>query len=397
MTRVAYLVNQYPSVSHTFIRREIAALERAGIEVHRFSIRASADGFVDPDDHTESTKTEVLLHSPAEVLAHTLLVALSKPISFIRTILIALASAIRSPLGLKHFVYVAQACWLLRRCARRDINHLHAHFGTNPAAVARYCRRLGGPRYSFTIHGPDEWDSSRGYQLAEKAIDAEFVACISHYTGAQLRRFLPTEHWPKVQIVRCGVDSLFLDQELASTSHSNNLVFVGRLSPQKGVPLLVDAFSRIAPDYPDARLVLCGDGELRSEIEQQVSDCGLQGRVEITGWIDAATVREHLLAARAVAMASFGEGLPVAIMEAFALGRPVIATSIAGIPELVKPGVNGWLVPAGDLDSLAAAIRECFDSDERSLRVMGEHGRAAVAAQHNIDAAVAPLIERFTE
>src|SRR5690606_18965936 len=109
------------------------------------------------------------------------------------------------------------------------------------------------------------------------------------------------------------------------------LVCIGRLTPQKGQLLLVDAIKRLADEGVDAKLVLAGDGEMRLEIERRITQAGVQDRVQITGWVDEAAVRQHLRAARALVMSSFAEGLPVVIMEAMAMGRPVIATTIAGI------------------------------------------------------------------
>lgn len=389
---VAYLVNQYPSVSHSFIRREIMALERAGMTVHRLSIRKSAHGYVDAADKAEAQKTGVLLDAPGALLRDTLVVALTRPVRFVGALRLALGSAWRTTAGLKHLAYLCEASAVARRCVAVKAQHLHAHFGTNPATVARLCHKLGGPPYSFTIHGPDEWDSPRDYQLADKTIDAKFVACISHFTAARLKRVLPIDQWGKAQVVRCGIDGSFLEEpQTRAWGPSDTLVFVGRLSAQKGVPLLIDAFAQLAKTHPRARLTLCGDGEMRGEVEKRIAELGLSDRVTITGWLDSAGVHEHLRSARALVMASFAEGLPVVIMEAMALTRPVITTSIAGVPELVKDGENGWLVPAGDVDALVRAMAVCLDADADTLLAMGRRGRDAVTYQHAIDRAVVPL------
>ena len=122
-------------------------------------------------------------------------------------------------------------------------------------------------------------------------------------------------------------------------------------------------------------LVLAGDGALRGAIEERVRALGLQEHVRITGWIGSVEVRKELEAARALVLPSFAEGLPVVIMEAMALRRPVITTYVAGIPELVRSGESGWLVPAGDVDALADTIVECLDASGELLERMGRAAR----------------------
>jgi glycosyltransferase involved in cell wall biosynthesis len=124
---------------------------------------------------------------------------------------------------------------------------------------------------------------------------------------------------------------------------------------------------------------------MRAEIEKMVREFGLQDRVRITGWVSSDRVREEILAARAMVLPSFAEGLPVVIMEAFALRRPVITTYIAGIPELVKAGENGWLIPAGSICALTAAMEDCLSRSSDEIQRMGDEGRRIVIERHSID------------
>jgi glycosyltransferase involved in cell wall biosynthesis len=157
---------------------------------------------------------------------------------------------------------------------------------------------------------------------------------------------------------------------------------VGRLSEQKGQLLLLEAAAEVAATAPDFRLTLVGDGELRAPTERRIAELGLGDVVEITGWADEAEVRRRILAARALVLASFAEGLPVVIMEAMALRRPVISTWVAGIPELVDADC-GWLVPAGDAGALAGAMRAALSAPPERLAAMGRAGRARVEARHD--------------
>jgi hypothetical protein len=141
--------------------------------------------------------------------------------------------------------------------------------------------------------------------------------------------------------------------------------------------------------------VLAGDGEMRPEVEALIGSLGLRDAVRITGWIDSSRVREEILAARALVLPSFAEGLPVVIMEAMALRRPVISTFVAGIPELVRTGEDGWLVPAGDVDALQQAVEACLAAPEELLAGMGEAGRERVLARHSADVEAAKLAHLF--
>ena len=172
---------------------------------------------------------------------------------------------------------------------------------------------------------------------------------------------------------------------------------MGRLTAQKGQLLLLDAAQRLVRQGVDLKLVLAGDGEMRPEIERVIKDCGLEDHVEITGWLDEQAVRSRILSARALVQPSFAEGLPVVIMEALALRRPVISTTIAGIPELVKHGENGWLVPAGNIDELAAAMRRCLRASAEQIDAMGRAGQQRVRQMHHVEDEVAKLEHLFAE
>ncbi|HWH82051.1 MAG TPA: glycosyltransferase, partial [Burkholderiaceae bacterium] len=176
---------------------------------------------------------------------------------------------------------------------------------------------------------------------------------------------------------------------------SNTLVCVGRLCEQKGQLLLVQALHKLVAQGVDARLVLAGDGEMRAAIESLVASLGLAGRVRITGWIGSAEVRAEILAARALVLPSFAEGLPVVLMEAMALRRPVVTTFVAGIPELVRDGVDGWLVAAGDVEALAEAMRACLNAPANQLARMGDAAHERALARHDIDREAAKLCALF--
>lgn len=397
--RVAYFTNQYPKVSHSFIRREILALERQGVEVERVALRGWSDPLVDPDDIAERKKTHYLLQRGiGGLLPATLRQLLSNSPAWIRAARMALRlSRMSDRPAPYHLVYLAEACELIRWCRERKIDHLHVHFGTNPTEVAMLAHLMGGPVYSFTVHGPDEFDRPLGLHLREKIEAASQVIAISSYGRSQLYRWVGHSHWPKIQVVHCGLETAFFDPPPSEPfPTAPRLVCVGRLCEQKGQLLLLDAVRALRDRDVDLHLVLAGDGEMRDELEKFITHHGLQSHVTITGWISSERVKQELLAARVMVLASFAEGLPVVIMEAMALGRPVLTTSIAGIPELVRHEVDGWLVPAGDVGALADTLATALSLSGAQLQNMGLEARARVIERHSIDTEAAKLRQIFS-
>jgi glycosyltransferase involved in cell wall biosynthesis len=395
--RIAYLINQYPKVSHSFIRREILALERQGFEITRISLRGWDGELVDPEDQLERERTRYVLREGALALLLALTrMLLTRPVRFIKALVLACSMSRRAerPL-LVHLVYLIEACCIETWLRAAGIRHVHAHFGTNSAEVAMLVHALGGPRWSFTVHGPEEFDKGPLIGLAKKIRQCTFVIAISSYGRSQLYRFAEHAYWPKIQVVYCGLEQKFHDLPASPVPAVPRLVCVGRLCEQKGQLLLVETARLLATQGTEFELILAGDGELRTEIESLLDRYSLQAKVRITGWISSEQVRNEILAARALVLPSFAEGLPVVIMEAMALRRPVISTYIAGIPELVCPGENGWLVPAGDVESLAQAIRACLNAPADMLTRMGEAAYKRALKRHNVDTQAAQLAKLF--
>ena len=396
-SRIAYFVNQYPKVSHSFIRREILALERRGFEVQRIALRGWDGELVDAEDRQERDRTRYVLREGLPALFWSVLrTLLAAPARFFS----AAGLAIRMGRGAErplpyHLAYFAEACRMLPWLKAFGATHLHAHFGTNSAEVAMLVHALGGPTYSFTAHGPEEFDKPQAIGLGEKIRRATFVVAISSFGRSQLYRWVEHEHWPKIHVVHCGLERAFHDGVPVPPPALRRLVCVGRLSEQKGQLLLMEAANRLAGKGIEFELVLAGDGEMRAEIEALIGKFGLSKHVRITGWISGEQVRNEILAARGLVLPSFAEGLPVVVMEAMALRRPVLTTYVAGIPELVRPGESGWLVPAGSLDDLASAMEDFLDCPPDELARMGEAAHRRALERHSIDVESAKLIALF--
>lgn len=394
--KIAYFINQYPKVSHSFIRREILAMERQGFEIQRIALRGWDAELVDSEDMRERERTRYVLQAGViGLVAATLDILVRRPVRFFSALKLALEMGIHADRSWPfHLIYLAEACRMFPWLRESGARHVHAHFGTNSTEVVMLVEALGGPTYSFTVHG-SEFDKPSFLKLGEKVRHAAFVVAISSFGRSQLYRWADYADWPKIHVVHCGLEQSFHDVQTVPIPATPRVVCIGRLSEEKGQLLLLDALSHLARKGTRFELILAGDGDMRAQLESQIAHQHLQEQVRITGWISSQQVREEILAARALVLPSFTEGLPVVIMEAMALRRPILATYVGGIPELVRPGIDGWLFPAGDVDRLVEVLEEFLATPVEVLERMGDAARLRVLERHSVDTEAKKLAELF--
>ncbi len=397
--KIAYLINQYPKVSHSFIRREILALESLGVTVRRFSVRSLFPELQDKMDIEEWHKTKFILGvGITGLLSHSVRWLIVSPTRFLSALVTALKMGYHSERGvLRHLAYLAEACVLASWLQREEIKHIHAHFGTNSTAVAMLTSIISDVTYSFTVHGPEEFDKPKAISLPEKIKKATFVVAISSYCRSQLYRWCDYSDWRKIHVIHCGLDSLFLEAAISSFPQENRLVCVGRLCPQKGQLLLVEAIRRLKDKGIDCQLTLVGDGELRQTIVELAKSLGVDSQIRITGWLSSDDVKKEISQAKLMVLPSFAEGLPVVIMESLALGIPVVTTYVAGIPELVTDGESGWLVTPGDIDALTETLIKALTTPVEVLQQMGKRGREKVIQNHSALTEAKKLMSLFCQ
>jgi len=383
---LGYLTNHYGRASDTFIRQEVRQLRKLGHTVFTFSIRRPGrEHAVSDDVRDEQTKTDYILEAgPLKLGLAVLVCTMGHPLRMARTV--ALAWKTCAP-GLRAIVwqmfYLVEASYLARRIMSLGVEHVHNHIATNSATVCMLSAALSGVTWSMTVHGPHDFVEPTRWALPEKLKSAVFSVFIAEFGRSQGMWHVAPSIWPKLHVVRCGLDEMFLGVAAIPIPQAPRLVFVGRLSPEKGVVLLIEAAAKLKRDGVRVELVLIGDGPSRPDIEQAVARHALGNVVTLLGWQGSERVREEIRGSRAVVSASFAEGLPIVLMEALALHRPVVSTYVAGIPELVQPGINGFLVPPGSVDDLAEAIRTVVSASIDQLTEMGRRGAARVADRHN--------------
>ncbi|SFL93523.1 Glycosyltransferase involved in cell wall bisynthesis [Methylorubrum salsuginis] len=387
--------------STTFIRREIEALEQRGLEIRRFAIRAWPVALVDLRDVAEQGRTEYLLTGNlAGLVGAFLREAADNPGGLLRSLPTWLRLA-RDTGGLvRPMAYLMQAALLRRRAAKEGIDHIHVHFATNATAVAMLARLMGGPGYSFTAHGPDEFADSATLSVAPKIARARFVVAISDYCRDRLAGLAGPGDAAKIHLARCGLAlEEFPDGDPetdALAAASQTFVCVGRFCPVKGQVLIPQAVAALAPRFPRLRVVLVGDGESRPAIEAAIRAHDVSDRVILHGWAPNAEVLALIRTSRALLLPSEAEGLPVVIMEALALRRPVITTRIAGIPELVDDSC-GWLISPGDGVALTGALAAALDCPPAEWAAKGAAGRERVECLHDRRSLARALNRLFAE
>jgi len=385
--KIGYFINQYPKVSHSFIRREIASLEKSGLSVSRYALKSDYSELVDKKDILEYGNTNfILATSKLKMLLICFCILISTPILWLRAFFIVNRIGFKSERGLlRHYFYFLEACVLKELIKKDKIQHLHAHFGTNPAVIALLASKLASVPYSFTVHGPEEFDKPQFISLPEKIKHASFVVAISSFGKSQLYRLIKNTHWHKIKVVHCGLEPEFFSNYESKSVEENKLVCIGRLCEQKGQSLIIDALHILKKKKVDFSLRLIGDGEMRAEIEDKIQQYNLEDNIKITGWMSSEQINTEILNSKLTLLPSFAEGLPVVIMESMSLEKPVISTYIAGIPELIKNNENGWLVPAGDEKTLADTLEVVLDLDTNDIKEIGKKARTTAIERHHID------------
>jgi colanic acid/amylovoran biosynthesis glycosyltransferase len=389
-------MNSYPMTSTTFIRREIESLENLGLEIKRYAVRHWNESLVDPLDIEEQKQTHYLLSNNIPKLFWAFIVVLVTNLTGLVHALILWLKVCNNAGGIsvKGIAYLLQATYFFRLTKQEEIKHVHVHFATNATTVAMLAQAMGGASYSFTSHGPDEFVDPTTISMKLKVHHAKFVVAISNYCRVQLVRFSSYDYWDKIVIVHCGLKIDEFEPDFNFMQDNQNLICVGRLCPQKGQLLIPQALAQIRQEFPHVKVHFIGDGESRQALEDAIEKYHVGSLVYLHGWKANIEVRKMVAECRAFLLPSFAEGLPVVIMEALALGRPVISTFIAGIPELVDSKC-GWLIPAGSIQDMVSAIRSALTATPEVLSTMAKEGRYRVEQEHDLKKISALLYAKF--
>jgi glycosyltransferase involved in cell wall biosynthesis len=394
-----------------FVLREVLALRALGFRIDTASInppdRAISELTAAEADEARRTYC-VKSHSLPGAAAGHLSTLLRNPAGYSRGAALAFSLA---GLDLQrlflNMMYFTEALMVGRWMRKKGQRHLHVHLASQAATVGLFARSIFGFGYSLTVHGPDEFYDADGFYLTQKIAAADFIVCISSFARSQLMKLSPYAHWNKFVVSRLGVDpQLFAPQAAASSAEKPALenradgVFeilcVGRLTPAKGQHLLIDALGLLTGQGRRVRLRLVGGGPDEASLRNQAARLRDPECVVFEGPVNQDRIRSLYAAADAFCIPSFAEGLPVVLMEAMAIGLPCVTTHIAGIPELIRDGVDGLLVPASDLEGLVNALARLMD-DEPLRQRLAQSGRARVVEEYNLQRNIEKLAAIFAE
>jgi glycosyltransferase involved in cell wall biosynthesis len=385
--RIAYLLSRYPAISHTFFLKEILGLRQIGFEIQTASVNPPDRPIskLPPREAAEAHNTYCLkqVHF-LEALSVLVTVTLVRPRVALRgfTAAVSLGGWDLSR-KIYAFFYMVEAFLLGRWMEKQGLHHLHVHFGGSVATVAMLTAEAWGFDYSLTIHGPEEFYEVEQCYLPRKISRAKFIFCISDFCRSQLMKYCDPADWYKMHVIGLGVDIEECKPVPREAKLPLEIVCVGRLVPAKGQHILLRAFSRLHSKGHPLHLTLIGDGPDRPTLEREVTELGLGAHVTLLGSLNHDETREHVAQADIFALASFAEGIPVALMEAMAMSVPCVSTSVAGIPELIRNKVDGLLVPPSSIEDFAAAM-ESLVLDAAMRERLGTSGRAQVVEHYNL-------------
>ncbi|MBI3802128.1 MAG: glycosyltransferase family 4 protein [Deltaproteobacteria bacterium] len=399
--RLAYLVSQYPAISHTFILREVRYLRAEGFDIHLASInnpdRAAAQLTQEEREEAQVTYYVKPAGLSGALKAH-LSTLLARPLAYLHGLLFALRLGGFDLQGMVYgFFYFVEAVMIGQWMQEKELSHLHVHFATPASTVGLIGSKIFPFTFSLTVHGPDEFYEVTRYRLSEKITGASFLCCIGTYARSQLMKLSEVAEWEKFELTPLGVDlAVFTPQPFRPHPAPFTILCVGRLVPAKGQHILLAAVERLVKAGRQVRLCLVGDGPDRARLEEKVRVQGLEPYVTFAGAVNQDRIRALYAEADVFALASFAEGIPVVLMEAMAMSIPCVTTYITGIPELIRDGIDGLLVPPADAAALADAIVRLMDDPALRQR-LGEAGRRRVQDKYDLNRNTAALAALFRQ
>ena len=394
--RLGYLIPQFPGQTHIFFWRELEALQARGVQPVLLSTRPPPPGLISHEWSAEATARTTYLGrmDPAAALGglvrlppgDLLSASRSEPRTFLRDMAMSIPAARR----------------LVDHARREGIDHVHAHSCGRAALIAALAFRMGGPRYSLTLHGPlEDYGPGQRYKWRHAAFATIITEKLRAEAEAELAGYLP----PRIAVQAMGVDTGRLSRDTPwqppVPGQPLRIMSCGRLNQVKGHQDLMQAIRMLRDAGHDARLVIAGEDDAggtgyRRVIEARIAELGLDDAVTLLGAVSEGEVRRHLLEAHVFALASWHEPLGVALMEAMSCEVPTIGTAAGGVAELIRDGQDGILVPPRDPPAMVDAILR-LAGDPDLARRLGQAGRERIVSGFGAEAGAETLIRLVAE
>jgi len=403
MRPIAYLSQIFPTLSMTFVYREVEGLRRRGVDVETFATwRPDIAKLSAEAKHLVDTTTYVYPVKPLAFLARHVRYAVTYARRYWGTLLYLLT---RPGETLKNrvrtLVHFSQAICLLTEVKERNVRHLHSHFALNSATIALVLGRMLKIPYSFTSHAKDLYVNP--VLLPTKIRDAEFIVTISDYNRRFMQELVPTsEVGQKIHVVHCGVDLSHFTASKGQRPEGKpfEILSVSQLNEKKGLSYLVRACKILKDRNYDFRCSIVGGGVQEELLRNLIRDQGLEKEVRLEGPVFQEELKTFLDRADVFALpcviGSDGDrdGIPVCLMEAMAMEIPVVSTTVSGLPELIEDGVSGRLAPPEDPNALADALGDLLESADLRAQFSAA-GRKWIEKEFTIDKNVERLRQLF--
>ena len=400
--RIAYLLGQFPSVSETFILREICALQKLGFHITILSMQPGAELV---HDAARPLLQQTRYRPPAlswPSISALFTAPLHKPFGYLSALGLGLSHALRHPAAITELISsFAAACYFVVTVPPGQMRHIHAHFATYPSTVGLLLAEMLGVGFSMSCHAQDIF-TDQAKLMRAKIDGAEFITVCTDYGADRLQRKHAMLNSEKLKVIRHGVDFTEFVPGPHRDHHVPLIVSVGRLIEKKGFPILLRAAAIIAAEGIEFELAIIGEGPQREELEQLVNGLALADRVHLPG----AQSEDELIAlyrmadvfALAPIVAEDGDrdGLPNVIIEAMAADIPVVATDVGAVAELVVHEETGLLAQPGNAQEIAEYIeRALVDRDLRHRLVA--NARYSVERNYDVTRNAGQLASIFAE
>lgn len=402
---LAYIVSMFPCWSETFVLNEIMAHTRHGESIHIFSLKECSEDTIQDQakPYIRNTTYPKSLLSARLLLDHFMLFC-RNPAKYL-SLIVKLATILPflSKVQFKSLVVFWQSPWFIREATRQKFTHIHAHFATYPALMARIISDFTNIPYSFTAHAHDIYIDRSLLPLVAKR--SKFIATISRFNKTLIQSALPWIQHDSIVIVHCGVDLNQYPFDNQRQAHSLKaqkvkILSVGRLSGIKGFPYLLETLSQLKTASYDFICHIVGDGPDRLLLESRRNELGLEEQVMFVGVKKSGEVRRYMEDADVFVLCSAPDpieghdGIPVVFMEAMALGTPVIGTALSGIPELIIHRHTGLLAQPEDPTSMSDVFQYFLENPDE-VEIMRRNARKHIEEQFDVFRNAHQLREAF--
>jgi len=400
--KIAYLMSRFPHLPETFILREMIALERLGWQVSLYPLIFQKQPVIHADAKAWLERAQCLPWFSADVLRANLRRFFRQPALYLSVLFQVVSENLRSLKFLaRALVLFPKIVLMAERIEGEGIRHVHAHYASHPALAAWIIHRFTGITYSVTVHAHDIYVEKA--MLATKLKDAAFIAAISEYNINYLVQHVGGWVRERAYVIRCGIDPALYSPAEQNHVERNGLkiISVGSLQPYKGHIHLIDACALLHQRGVPFHCQIVGGGDLKPDLEKRIRQHELQGLVELAGPKTQEEIAHLLGQANCYVQPSVimpsgkMEGIPVALMEAMASELPVVATDISGVPELVREGETGWLVPPESPQDIADVLTEIYHHPQEAAR-RARRGREWVLQEFTLAANVQKLSDLLT-